>query len=60
MFCSQADSTRKVAWVFYGLQKGEVVTVGDFAPKLAAFWVSDGRLDGAQDHGLRTLVSGGA
>ena len=43
----QADSTRKVAWVFYGLQKGEVVTVGDFAPKLAAFWVSDGKCVGA-------------
>ena len=43
----QADSTRKVAWVFYGLQRGEVVCVGDFAPKLAAFWVDEGVCVGA-------------
>ena len=36
-------SDRKVAWVFYGLQSGnETVVVGDFAPKLAAFWIGDG------------------
>ena len=43
----QADSTRKVAWAFYGLQRGEVVCVGDFAPKLAAFWVDEGACVGA-------------
>ena len=32
-----------MAWVFYGLQSGnETVVVGDFAPKLAAFWIGDG------------------
>lgn len=40
-------SKRKVAWVFYGLQNGnEVVVVGDFAPKLAAFWVDGGKVVG--------------
>ena len=40
-------SERKVAWVFYGLQRGEeVVVVGDFAPKLAAFWVDGGKVVG--------------
>lgn len=43
-----AGSERKVAWVFYGLQSGEeVVVVGDFAPKLAAFWVDGGKVVGA-------------
>lgn len=40
-------SERKVAWVFYGLQSGdEVVVLGDFAPKLAAFWVDAGKVVG--------------
>ena len=40
-------SERKVSWVFYGLQGGnEVVVVGDFAPKLGAFWVDGGKVVG--------------
>ena len=41
-------SARKVAWVFYGANPAdaEVVVVGDFAPKLAAFWVKEGKAVG--------------
>ena len=42
----QKDSARKVAWVFYGVAEGEAIVVGDFAPKLAAFWIDDGRVVG--------------
>lgn len=30
---------RPVSWVFYGLQTGDIITVGDFNPRLAAFWI---------------------
>ncbi|GAQ83938.1 Monodehydroascorbate reductase [Klebsormidium nitens] len=39
-------TARKVWWQFYGENKGEVVDVGDFDPKLAAFWVDEGTLKG--------------
>ena len=39
-------SERALAWVFYGLQKGEIITVGDFNPKLAAFWIHEGKCVG--------------
>ena len=42
----QKDSARKVAWVFYGVAEGETIVVGDFAPKLAAFWIDGGRVVG--------------
>ena len=42
----QKDSARKVAWVFYGVAEGETIVVGDFAPKLAAFWIDGGRVAG--------------
>jgi monodehydroascorbate reductase (NADH) len=34
-------SDSPIAWVFYGLQEGSPITVGNFNPKLAAFWVGD-------------------
>lgn len=39
-------SERKVWWQFYGDNVGEVVEVGDFSPKYAAFWVDSGTLKG--------------
>lgn len=35
-----------VSWKFYGDSAGESVVVGDFNPKLAAFWVEDGKVVG--------------
>ena len=32
--------------VFYGVAEGEAIVVGDFAPKLAAFWIDGGRVVG--------------
>lgn len=37
---------RAVSWVFHGLQRGEIITVGDFNPKLAAFWVENSKCVG--------------
>lgn len=39
-------SERKVWWQFYGDNVGEVVEVGDFSPKYAAFWIESGTLKG--------------
>jgi len=39
-------SERPVSWVFYGLQKGDVITIGDFNPTLAAFWIHQGKCVG--------------
>jgi monodehydroascorbate reductase (NADH) len=39
-------SERKVWWQFYGDSTGEVIEVGDFDPKLAAFWVDQGKVKG--------------
>lgn len=34
------------SWKFYGDNAGETVVIGDFAPKLAAFWVDAGKVVG--------------
>jgi monodehydroascorbate reductase (NADH) len=34
-------SPRAVSWVFFGLQHGDIITVGDLDPKLAAFWIDE-------------------
>lgn len=39
-------SERKVWWQFYGDNVGDVVEVGDFSPKYAAFWIESGKLKG--------------
>lgn len=39
-------SPRKVWWQFYGDNAGEVVEIGDFNPKYAAFWIDSGKLKG--------------
>ncbi|KAH7282654.1 hypothetical protein KP509_35G042000 [Ceratopteris richardii] len=39
-------SERKVWWQFYGDNVGDVVEVGDFSPKYAAFWIQSGVLKG--------------
>ncbi|MQL80527.1 hypothetical protein Taro_012968, partial [Colocasia esculenta] len=40
-------SSRKVWWQFYGDNVGDAIEVGNFDPKMAAFWIdSDGRLKG--------------
>lgn len=39
-------SERAVNWVFFGLQKGDIITVGNLNPKLAAFWISNGKCVG--------------
>eukprot|EP00898_Chlorokybus_atmophyticus_P005116 jgi/Chlat1/5605/Chrsp369S00414 len=40
-------SDRKIWWQFYGANEGDIVEVGSFDPKIAAFWVKDGRVVGA-------------
>jgi len=43
--------------VFYGLQGGnEVVVLGDFAPKLAAFWVDEGKVGRCKLQQVETRV----
>lgn len=39
-------SDRKVWWQFYGDNVGESVLVGNFDPKLANFWIDNGKLKG--------------
>lgn len=39
-------SERAVNWVFFGLHTGDIITVGNFDPKLAAFWISNGKCVG--------------
>lgn len=39
-------SERPLAWVFYGLQRGDPIVVGNFDPKMAAFWVEESRVKG--------------
>lgn len=37
---------RAVNWVFHGLQRGEIITIGNLDPTLAAFWIDDGKCVG--------------
>lgn len=39
-------SQRKVWWQFFGDNVGETVEVGDFDPKIATFWIDNGKLKG--------------
>lgn len=39
-------SDRKIWWQFYGDNVGEVVEIGNFDPKYAAFWIDTGKLKG--------------
>ena len=63
-------SERALAWVFYGLQKGEIITIGDLNIgdfKLAAFWIHEGTCvgimlesgDAAQVSALESAVRSG-
>ena len=46
-----------MSWQFYGLQGGnEVVVLGDFAPKLAAFWVDEGKVGRCKVEHIETHV----
>ena len=44
----QKDQPRSLNWAFWGFNHGACVTVGDFAPSMAAFWVDekDGKVAG--------------
>ena len=44
----QKDQPRSLNWAFWGFNRGACVTVGDFAPSMAAFWVDekDGKVAG--------------
>jgi monodehydroascorbate reductase (NADH) len=35
-----------LSWQFYGDNRGDCVLIGDFAPKLAAFWIEGGKVVG--------------
>ena len=63
-------SERALAWVFYGLQKGEIITIGDLNIgdfKLAAFWIHEGTCvgimlesgDAAQVSALESAIRSG-
>ena len=45
----QKTETRALNWAFWGFtgEENHVVTVGDFAPKLCAFWIESGSIVGA-------------
>jgi len=63
----QPGSDRKLWWQFFGSATGDFILVGDFNPKLAAFWISgEGKLNGGflesgtpeQFASLRSAVEG--
>jgi monodehydroascorbate reductase (NADH) len=45
----QKDQARALNWAFWGFARdtADVVVVGDFAPKLCAFWIDGGKVVGA-------------